>query len=205
MNELLKDVSENLMLGMLYLLFVGFIIPLPGDRGAWMNHYWPIEAKVQQVEIKQPVLKPDELDTKQVYAQAIKRVYKVDVPKQHLTWMFEYAEQYGVPVELVIGLVAAESSFNPNAKSSVGAVGYAQVWPKWHQDKIAGRNIHDPKVNLEVGVRYLVECIGKRGNEFDGLACYNGSDSQESAIRYFTKVKYRGHELTLTGLEIAGI
>lgn len=211
-SKILKDTILNLQLGLLYLFFVGFIIPLPGDRGMWMDYYWPVTSyEVVEEEIEVPVVQkvipPVEhpKDEKEVIVEAIQKVYKRTFPMELLEYTYQQADHYGLDRELVVGLIAAESSFRPNVKSSVGAVGYVQVWPKWHQDKIRGRNIMDPKVNIQVGLQYLSECIDRRGDVYGGLACYNGATTKDSADRYYQRVMGRKHEILVTALEIAGI
>lgn len=188
--------------------FVGFIMPLPGDRGFFLDTYFPIPIETTTIvkSIKPTAVKPVvDLDEHALYVQSIRKVYKMPVTKDFVDYIAETSNDYDLDYNLVIGLIAAESSFNPKAKSHVGAAGYAQVWAKWHLDKIAGRDIYDPKVNIEVAVRYLRECIDRFGSVYGGLKCYNGSDSKASADRYFNRVMGRKHILQLANLEIAGI
>lgn len=209
MNKILKDTCENLMIAILLLFFVAFIIPLPGDRGMWLNHYWPVTnpvvASTTEVGAHTPTTPTEQLDQRQLYVSAIREIYRQEFPRELMDWVYEQSQQYGVQPDLVVGLIAAESSFNPTAVSRVGAIGYTQVWPKWHLARIGGRNINNPYTNIQVGVDYLAECIERSNTMYDALACYNGSDSKESADRYYMRVYDRLHELKLTSLMLAGI
>lgn len=208
-KEIIEDVSFKLTCVLFYLLVVGFIIPLPGDRGKWLNYHWPIHQKVTVIEVKEsPQLakpKVETIDEKEVYVKAIHKVYGRTIDKNLMDHVYTQARVYGVDPKLVIGIMAAESSFDRNSRSHVGAVGLMQVWPKWHQERIKGRNILDPRVNIQVGVDYLSWCFKQRGRLYEALSCYNGSDSKESADRYYMRVTGRLHEINVTALEVAGL
>lgn len=211
MNILIDTLYRATIVAFITLMFA-LVVPLPNDRGWWLETYMPqrvetvVDVVVQEetapVRWNPPII---EVDPKEVYVKAIHEVYGRRFSKDLMDHVYRLARRYKMEPELVIGLIAAESSFRPEARSVVGAVGYAQVWPKWHQDKIRGRNIMNPWVNLEVGVRYLRECIDNRGDLYGGLACYNGAQTKAQADRYFTRVQARRHELALKALEIAGI
>lgn len=70
------------------------------------------------------------------------------------------ARKYDVHPNLVFRMAAKESTFNPaavsgRAKNCGMSIGLVQVNPCYHRKAIAGRNLYDPAVNLDVGVRYL--------------------------------------------------
>lgn len=85
------------------------------------------------------------------------------------------ATSAGVPVGLYTGLVQQESSFNPNAVSSSGAYGYAQLMPGTAQG--LGVNAYDPQQNLNGGASYLRQMYDKFGNWGDAVAAYNAGPS----------------------------
>ncbi|MFA5137865.1 MAG: lytic transglycosylase domain-containing protein [Elusimicrobiota bacterium] len=70
---------------------------------------------------------------------------------------YREARRQGVDYRLVMAVIRAESDFNPNAKSSVGARGLMQIMP----DTGRGLGVSDPSdlynptVNLRAGVKYL--------------------------------------------------
>lgn len=67
------------------------------------------------------------------------------------------AEAQGVDLALVLAVIQKESSFNPKAKSSVGAVGLMQLMPdtaKWLGLKDTSK-LTTPAVNIKYGVKYL--------------------------------------------------
>lgn len=211
-NKIIEDTCYKLTIAMFFLLMVKFIIPLPGDRGPWLNTHWPV-AKEQAIQLTKTKTKKDKknptetIDEKEVMAKAIYKVYGRAFPKHLIDYVYSEASRKSLEGDIVMGLIAAESSFIPTAKSSVGAVGYAQVWPKWHQDKIKGRDILNPYVNIEVATSFLRECMDNNDQRlYEALACYNGSKADKDASdRYYQRVTYRLHELSLAALEVAGI
>lgn len=88
-----------------------------------------------------------------------------------------YANQSGLPPELVLAVIEVESSFDRFAVSRVGAQGLMQVMPFW-KDEI-GRpadNLTDIRTNLSYGCRILEFYLRKEnGRLTTALARYNGS------------------------------
>lgn len=67
------------------------------------------------------------------------------------------AEAQGLDLALVLAVIQKESSFNPKAKSAVGAVGLMQLMPdtaKWLGLKDTSK-LTTPAVNIKYGVKYL--------------------------------------------------
>lgn len=137
-------------------------------------------------------------------AHAIDKLYK------HITYeealhivqiVYRQAHKHSIKPTLVIGLIAAESSFNRKARSAHGAMGLTQVVPKWHHDKIKGRNLFDPNINIEVGLKVLSACLKKYNrNTNRALACYNGATEQPQQQAYINKVNRKANQI----LQLAG-
>ena len=83
------------------------------------------------------------------------------------------ASEQGIDPALLKALVKAESGFNPNAVSSAGAQGLAQLMPA------TGRGLgvtdpFDPQQSLNAGARYLANALRQFGGDPSlALAAYN--------------------------------
>ncbi|MCC7440619.1 MAG: lytic transglycosylase domain-containing protein [Bdellovibrionales bacterium] len=90
-------------------------------------------------------------------------------------------ERHGFDPAFVLSLIHKESSFKPNARSKVGAVGLMQFLPTTAK-YVAKRNklpyrsrqdLKDPFVNLTLGVHYLAYLRRKFETTDQALAAYN--------------------------------
>ena len=87
------------------------------------------------------------------------------------------AKKSGLSPELLHAVIQAESSYNPKAKSSAGAMGLMQLMPG-----TAGRfgvsNAWDPVQNLEGGATYLRLLLDMFNNNLQlALAAYNAGEN----------------------------
>ena len=90
---------------------------------------------------------------------------------QYVSLAREAAAAEGIPEDLFLNLVQAESNFNPNAKSGAGARGLAQLMPGTAAQ--LGVDPDDPIQNLKGGARYLREQYDRFGDWSLALAAYN--------------------------------
>lgn len=131
----------------------------------------------------------------------------LNVPESMDDIFKEAAERYQVPVNLLMAVGKAESGFDSNAVSPVGAQGVMQLMPA----TAAALGVEDPfdaRSNIMGGAKYIAEKL----NQYDGdielaLAAYNaGSGNVEKyggvppfaeTQNYIRKIKeYMGTELT---------
>jgi len=83
------------------------------------------------------------------------------------------ARQHGVDEAIVRAIIHAESAFNPNALSRVGAQGLMQLMPGTARD-VGVSNAFDPVQNIGGGVRYLAMLLKRfSGNLTLAAAGYN--------------------------------
>ncbi len=86
--------------------------------------------------------------------------------------IFTYSTKYRVDPYLVVAVIAAESRFNPRARSYKGAMGLGQLMPA--TAAAHGVDPYDPVANLEVAIRILSRNLDKyNGDWYKALAAYN--------------------------------
>ncbi len=98
--------------------------------------------------------------------------------KQYLDAVYQAERKNGIPHQLLASLIHQESRWDPNAKSSVGAMGLGQFMPDTAKDfKLT--NPYEPFANIEASGKYLRWCydyVAKRLRPSWKLALagYNG-------------------------------
>ncbi|HJT89071.1 MAG TPA: lytic transglycosylase domain-containing protein [Bryobacteraceae bacterium] len=105
------------------------------------------------------------------------------------------ADKYGLPRSLVRSVMAAESGFQPAARSPKGAVGLMQLMPSTARD--LGANPEDPAQNVDAGARYLRDLLEKyHGGLRHALAAYNAGpqavDKYQGVPPYPETIDYVG-------------
>lgn len=91
-----------------------------------------------------------------------------------------YSSEYGVEKELIYAVIRTESSFKPDAVSSAGALGLAQITPEtmeWLQTKLGERgseiDLFDPETSVKYGTFLLGYLLNEFKNRDVALAAYH--------------------------------
>ncbi len=95
-------------------------------------------------------------------------------------YVTKYSKEFDVPEALIYAVIRTESSFDPNARSSVGAIGLMQLMPDtldWlsrllDEEQPTGE-INDPETNIKYGTYYLRHLYNRFGNWETAIAAYN--------------------------------
>lgn len=82
------------------------------------------------------------------------------------------SEKYGVPENLIKGIITAESAGRNEARSPVGAKGLMQLMDGTAKD-LGVRNSFDPEQNIMGGTKYIKQMLDKFGSIDKALAAYN--------------------------------
>lgn len=108
---------------------------------------------------------------------ANRRVSNSQNKKKYAPLIAEAAEKHHVDPKLLHAVIQAESSYNPTAMSSAGAVGLMQLMPATaRRFGVTDRN--DPIQNVEGGARYLKHLIKLFDSDLNlALAAYNAGEN----------------------------
>ncbi|MFW6181373.1 MAG: transglycosylase SLT domain-containing protein [Spirochaetota bacterium] len=125
----------------------------------------------------------------EIMGELLPRRYHLYLPKKTLSLLYPrvYAEHiersiskhyYHLNTSLVLAVIREESRFNPRARSLRGATGLMQLMPQtaeWITGmRLSVRDLYDPAVNIEAGVRYLEYLFSRFHTLEEVLAAYNG-------------------------------
>lgn len=116
-----------------------------------------------------------------------------------------HAENYELDPALIAAVIHRESKFDPDARSSSGAVGLMQLLPSTAQgiaEHTGGRrfvveDLEDPEINVRYGSFYLRRLLRKYEDERLALAAYNAGQrnvdewlAADSGIRFAETREY---------------
>lgn len=119
----------------------------------------------------------------------IQRKYQVPGNKAKLivAEAISNSETHKVDPELILAIIAVESTFKERAVSREGARGLMQVLPGAHRNKIrdigGSQALFDPAMNIHMGSQILVKYLSTHsGNLRQALLSYNGSLGSRSSF-----------------------
>jgi len=106
-------------------------------------------------------------------------------PLRYEEYITGHAANYELEPQLLAAVVYQESKFDPDARSSSGAVGLMQLLPETGQgiaDRTGGddwtpEDLLNPELNIRYGAWYLRHLIDKYGEEELALAAYNAGQT----------------------------
>lgn len=112
--------------------------------------------------------------------------------KQIYASVNKYSKQYGVDPKFVLGIIKAESNFNPKDTSPVGAMGLMQLMPET-ASYLGVKNPYDIDDNIKGGVKYISQKINQyNGSKEMALMAYNaGSGTMQRRGVTSTKDLYK--------------
>jgi len=101
------------------------------------------------------------------------------------------ASQHGLDPYLMTALMAQESTFTPEIKSSANAVGLMQLIPstgrryarKVGMNRFTTASLQDPEVNVRLGMQYFKDLIDRFGGDYYAIASYNAGENRVAQWR----------------------
>ncbi len=111
--------------------------------------------------------------------QASKQMSKYNT-KQIQEMVKKEAVKQGLDPALALAIARTESDFNPDAVSSVGAIGVMQMMPAtaWGEFQTPKWQLYDPQVNISLGVKFIKQLIDRYDGRVDiALSHYNGGSA----------------------------
>lgn len=121
--------------------------------------------------------------------------FDVPLSSELQQYLFAECEKSGVPAELAIAVMSAESNYQPDVVSPTSDYGLMQinrVNHTWLKDRLEISDLLDPEQNISAGVYILSDLWERYGNYNDVLMAYNlgigGAD--RARARGVTSTKY---------------
>ncbi|MBQ7744439.1 MAG: lytic transglycosylase domain-containing protein [Ruminococcus sp.] len=116
------------------------------------------------------------------YKKTENNLEKSAYPLEYTDLVNKAAKDYNLQPALIYGVIHTESRFDPEAGSSVGALGLMQIMPEtfdWLQEKrgesgkYTTEDLYTPSVNIDYGSYLLRYFLDYYGNEKCAVAAYN--------------------------------
>jgi soluble lytic murein transglycosylase len=106
---------------------------------------------------------------------------RIRYPLRYSEYVRVHAREHRLDAALMAAVIYQESKFQPEAKSSSGAIGLMQLTPSTAHgiavrtggDAFRTQDLYDPEINIRYGAWYLHNLFAKYGSERLVLAAYN--------------------------------
>ena len=106
--------------------------------------------------------------------------------------LLEAHNRYGIPAEVLLAVIKAESDFDVDAVSTAGAVGLMQVMPETAREVARDLNIpwagekmlRDPAINIRLGSEYLYRMFRRFSHADNALAAYNAGPTRVEGLNH---------------------
>ncbi len=113
------------------------------------------------------------------------------------------SHEYSIDPILILAVIKVESHFDPKALSAKGARGFMQLMPVAAREsakeldiKDHHRRLHEPMLNVRVGVHYLAQLIKRfKGDLVKALLAYNRGPTAVSRDYKNRSVPLNGYQL----------
>jgi len=141
------------------------------------------EEAVEDVALSIPSVTPSVDDLPVDEPQPIGRPSYLTRGERFHPLIVRVSKEHNVDPALVKAIIMAESGYNPQAVSKVGARGLMQLMPGT-ADSLGVQDIFDPEENVSGGVKYLKQLLNEFGGEIKlALAAYNAGSRKVKAYK----------------------
>ncbi len=97
--------------------------------------------------------------------------------KKFQSYIHQASLKHGVEISLIKAIIKAESDFDPDAKSRVGAQGLMQLMPKTARSYNV-HNSYNSRQNIDAGTEHIKKLLKKYNNDLKlALAAYNAGET----------------------------
>ena len=120
----------------------------------------------------------------------VKEIFdKIEYPRDYVEYVRKYSYKYGVDENMIFAIIKAESGFDKDAESRVGAIGLMQIMPSTYEGDLKGalgfdnddKDIYkdtftalkDPQTNIICGTYYFSHWHKYFEDNVSALAAYN--------------------------------
>ena len=138
--------------------------------------YQPVQMTAEPAQEPEPIEEEDE--NEKIEAALLEQGYlheEIPLDFDLQCHLITVCEEYGVPQNVALGVIQAESSFTATAANG-SCYGYMQINSinsEWLSEKIGVTDLTDPYQNIRSGVFILSDLYGKYGDWHKALICYN--------------------------------
>lgn len=140
------------------------------------------EVYAETIQVTEVDIKDDESDDLGAYMTD----YDTPLTEELEDYVVEVANSYGLPVEIVLGVIEVESNFNVNAVGDYGnSLGLMQIQPRWNKERmerLGVTDLLDAKQNILTGCDILADILSKGYGMEKALVIYNRGE--QGAVGY---------------------
>lgn len=153
-------------------------------------------ARVQSLALRLPD-SPTWDERVRSYAARLEEAFELParVSERYAPWILDAADRQRVDPDLVAGLIYVESTFREHVRSHTGALGPAQVNPRFWEQHCGGHPLTDPAHNIQCGAIVLTHYADRCGGMACALRKYNVGPrnlvrKRQASLRYLAKVTH---------------
>lgn len=147
---------------------------------------------IPELELRQPA------ETVDAFAERLQQVFGLPEARSQVfaDWILEASTRHDLEPSVLASLIYTESSFRKQVTSWAGAIGPAQVKPKYWTEFCGGTELDDPEHNVYCGAQVLAHFRERCGDLECALRLYNVGPGnmrlpqyQKASSRYLVRIR----------------